>query len=172
MAMPVLNAKGHRRPRNHFRGSGTSSISTARLRNPKIKMMRKLMELASLEVFRREQSIKTRWICKNRTFLQPLEEINTLNSSTSICQAPGIIKSTKALLSGLIWTFSSQTRACQPFRLQIKTKTTDVSARTTKVCKRLWSDAQAHQQGNKSCGEELWLYRLTYTGQAIEEEEE
>lgn len=87
MAIPVLNAKGHMRPRNHFRGSGTSSISTARLRNPKIKMMRKPTELTSLEVFNREQSMKTRWICKNRSFLQPLKEINILNSSTSICQA-------------------------------------------------------------------------------------
>lgn len=68
LAMPVLKAKGHIRPRNHFRGLGTSSISTARLRNPKIKMMRKLVELTSLEVLKREQSMKTRWICKDRIF--------------------------------------------------------------------------------------------------------
>lgn len=79
MAMPVLNAKGHMRPRNHFSGSGTSSISTARLRNPKIKMMKNPTELTSLAVLKREQSMKTRWICKNRTFLQPLKEINILN---------------------------------------------------------------------------------------------
>lgn len=66
-AMPTLNAKGQKRPRNHFNGSGIFSISTARLRHPKRKVMRNPTEQASLEVLKREQSMKTRWICKNRS---------------------------------------------------------------------------------------------------------
>lgn len=108
-AMPTLNAKGQKRPRNNFNGSGRFSISTARLRHPKRNVMRIPMEPASLEVLKREQSMKTRWICKNRNFLQSLKEINILNSSTSICQANRylvswvcVVKYTKVLLSGLI----------------------------------------------------------------------
>lgn len=108
-AMPALNAKGQKRPRNHFHGSGMFSISTTRLRHPKKKVMRNPMEPASLEVLKREQSMKTRWICKNRSFLRSPKRINIFNSSSSICQVNRslvswacVIKYTKVLLSGLI----------------------------------------------------------------------
>lgn len=130
-AMPALNAKGQKSPRNHFNGSGRFSISNARLRHPKEKVMRNPMEPASLEVLKREQSTKARWICKNRSFLQSLKEINIFNSSTSICQANRslvswvpVIKYTKVLLSRLVWVsnqvFCSQLTACQTFGLQFK----------------------------------------------------
>lgn len=78
-AMPTLNAKGQKRLRNHFKGSGRFSISTERLRQPKRKVMRNPREPTSLDVLRREQSMKTRWTCKNRNVLQALEEISILN---------------------------------------------------------------------------------------------
>lgn len=79
LAMPALNAKGQKRPRNHFKGSGRFSINTARLRQPKRKVMRNPMEPASLDVRKREQSMKTMWICKNRGCLQALKERNIHN---------------------------------------------------------------------------------------------
>lgn len=164
-AMPTLNAKGQKRPRNHFSGSGRFSISTVRLRHPKRKVMRNPTEPASLEVLKREQSMKTRWICKNRIFLRSLKEINIFNSSTSICQANRslvswvcVIKYTKVVLSGLIWVsnqiFCSQPTACQTFRLQFKSlllsqrihsaisiSMTMQSIQSWALCKRLWSTA-------------------------------
>jgi len=86
-AMPTLNAKGQKRLRNHCKGSGSFSISTERLRQPKRKVMRNPREPTSLDVLRREQSMKTRWTCKNRSILQALEEISILNQQ--YCHLPG-----------------------------------------------------------------------------------